>query len=194
VIVETERLLLREFAEEDWSAVLAYQSDPRYLRYTPWHERTEAEVRAFVDRFRDWRGETPRTRFQLAVVLRGEGRLIGNCGIRIIDPAARGAETGYELDPRYWGRGYATEAAGAMLAFGFEELGLHRVAAQCIAENAASVRVMEKLGMRREGRLVEEQWMKGRWWDRLLSAILDWEWRARVAGAAATAGGSAGSA
>ncbi len=192
MIVETERLLLREFDEDDWPAVLAYQSDPRYLRYTSWHERSEAEVRAFVERFRDWQRETPRTRFQLAVVLRSEGRLIGNCGIRIVEPTARGAETGYELDPRYWGRGYATEAAGAMLAFGFEQLGLHRVAAECVAENAALARVLEKLGLRREARLVEQRWMKGRWWDTLLYAILDREWHARPPGAATGTRGGAG--
>ncbi len=174
----TERLVLREFAEDDWPAVLTYQSDPRYLRYYAWTGRTEEEVRAFVRMFISHQEEQPRRKFQLAVTLRGDGRLIGNCGVRT-DPGRREGDIGYELDPRHWGRGYATEAARAILAFGFAELRLHRVWASCVAENAGSARVLEKLGMRREGHFREHEWMQGRWWDTFLYAILDHEWRAR---------------
>jgi RimJ/RimL family protein N-acetyltransferase len=109
------RLLLREFVEEDWEAVLAYQSDPLYLRYYEWTERTEADVREFVGWFLAQQQEEPRTKFQLAVVLKDEGRLIGNCGVRVNDPDLREGNIGYELDSRYWGQGYATEAARVVL-------------------------------------------------------------------------------
>jgi RimJ/RimL family protein N-acetyltransferase len=173
----TDRLILREFIPEDWRAVRAYQSDPRYLRFYEWEERGEADVRAFVAMFIDYRRETPRQKFQLAITLPESGELIGNCGIRVRDPAAREADIGYELDPRFWGRGYATEAARAMLAYGFGPLGLHRITADCLAENTASAHVLEKIGMRCEGHLREHVWMKGRWWDTLLYAILADEWR-----------------
>jgi RimJ/RimL family protein N-acetyltransferase len=176
VQLTTERLLLREFVEEDWPAVLAYQSDPRYLRYYAWTERAEADVRAFVRAFLDWQAERPRARYQLAITLREGGRLIGNCGVRVQNAAARRAEIGYEIAPAQWGQGYATEAARAMLAFSFAELGLHRISAWCVAENVASARVLEKLGLRLEGRLREQEWMQGRWWDTLLYAILEGEW------------------
>ena len=177
MIITTKRLVLREFAEDDWSAVLTYQSDPRYLRYYDWSERTEQNVRAFVRMFTAWREEEPRTKFQLAITLASDGQLIGNCGIRkkILD--AREADLGYELDPRYWGCGYATEAARAILAFGFQELALHRIWAWCIAENLASAHVLEKIGMRQEGHLLQNEWMQGRWWDTLLYAILEHEWQ-----------------
>ncbi len=178
MILMTERLMLREFEEADWPAVLAYQSDPRYLRYYHWTGRTEQDVRAFVKMFLAQREEQPRTKFQLAIILPDAGRLIGNCGIRMKVPDAREAEIGYELDARYWGRGYATEAAGAMMAFGFGDLGLHRVSASCITENQASAHVLEKLGLRQEGQLRENEWMKGRWWDTSLYGILEHEWRA----------------
>ncbi len=173
----TERLLLRELVESDWPAVLAYQSDPRYLEFEPWSERTEEDVRSFVQGLIGWQHEQPRRKYQLGIVLASTGRLIGNCGIRMDAAGASEAEIGYELDPAYWGRGYATEAARELLRFGFEELVLHRVAAWCIAENTASAHVLEKLGLQREGRLREREWMKGRWWDVLLYAILDREWR-----------------
>lgn len=185
MIITTERLILREFVEEDWRDVLAYQSDPQYLRYYDWTERTEADGRAFVGMFLAQQREQPRTRFQLAITLKESDHLIGNCGIRMAEPGARQAEIGYELAPACWGRGYATEAARAIVAFGFGELRLHRVWAWCIAENAGSVRVLEKLGMRCEGRLRESEWVKGRWRDTLLYAQLDREWRAHQGGTAA---------
>jgi len=176
MILDTERLLLREFVVDDWRAVLAYQSDPRYLRYYPWTERTAEDVQAFVQRFVGWQDERPRTKFQLAIVRRVEGQLIGTVGIRKEIAKVQKANVGFEVAPEYWGRGYATEAARAMLAFGFDELGLHRIWASCLAENVASVRVLEKLWMRQEGRLRENQWMKGRWWDMLVYGILEDEW------------------
>ena len=174
----TDRLLLREFAGDDWPAVLAYQSDPRYLQYYSWTERTAKEVQAFVQRFIDWQEEEPRTKFQLAVILRAERRLIGSCGIRTGEAKVRKADLGYEIAPPYWGQGYATEAARAVVAFGFRELRLHRIWASCLAENVASARVLEKLGMQREAVLREDQWMKGRWWNTLVYGILEHEWAA----------------
>lgn len=179
MILDTERLLLREFVVDDWRAVLAYQSNPRYLRYYPWTERAAQDVQPFVQRFVDWQEEQPRTKFQLAIVLRVEGQLIGTVGIRKEVAKVQKADLGFEIAPAYWGRGYATEAARAMLAFGFERLRLHRIWASCLAENVASARVLEKLGMRQEGRLRENQWMKERWWDTLVYGILEDEWAER---------------
>jgi RimJ/RimL family protein N-acetyltransferase len=92
---------------------------------------------------------------------------------------AQEADIGYEFAPAYWGQGYATEAAQAIMAFGFTELKVHRIWSWCIAENVGSARVMEKLGMRQEGRLRENEWIKGRWWDTLVYGVLDYEWRER---------------
>jgi len=174
----TERLILREFQADDWPAVLAYQIDPRYLRYYAWTGRTEEEARAFVQMFLDQQQTRPRIKFQLAVTLKDTHQLIGNCGIRLAAPGAHEGDIGYELDPNHWGRGYATEAARAIVRFGFTELGLHRIWSRCIAENLGSARVLEKVGMRLEGRQREKEHFEGRWWDTLLYAILKDEWRA----------------
>jgi [ribosomal protein S5]-alanine N-acetyltransferase len=180
----TPRLRLREFVESDWEAVLRYQSDARYLRYYEWTSRTEAEVRAFINRFIQQQRARPRTKFQLAITLRAPSpdtaSLIGNCGIRNTSADVTEASLGYELAPWHWGHGYATEAARAVVEFGFETLGLHRIWAQCIADNTASAHVLEKLGMQQEGHLRETQWLKGRWRDTLVYGILDREWRAAV--------------
>lgn len=179
MLLTTERLVLREFEEDDWRPVLSYQMDPLYLRYNPWTLRTEMDVKSFIQGFIVWQRERPRRRFQLAFTLKASGQLIGNGGIRIKNAYAREADIGYELDNRYWGQGYATEAAQALVDFGFKELRLHRIWAQCIAENGASAHVLEKLGMRLEGHFRENEWMKNRWWDTLQYAILEHEWNAQ---------------
>ena len=178
MILETHRLLMRDFIEADWQAVFTYQSDPLYLRYNDWTHRTQKDVCEFIQIFIDQQKDQPRTKFQLAVVLKEESRLIGNCGIRVNDREMREANIGYELNTQYWGQGYATEAAQAILKFGFEKLRMHRIWSWCVAENVASVRVLEKIGMLREGHLREKELIKGRWYDNFLYAILDHEWKA----------------
>ena len=86
------------------------------------------------------------------------------------------ADIGYELNPKYWNNGYATEAASAIVDFGFGQFGVHRIWADCIAENIGSAHVLEKLGMKLEGRLREHKYFKGRWWDTLMYAVLANEW------------------
>ncbi len=178
----TERLRLREFRETDWPDVWRYQRDPLYLRYYEWSERTPEAVQAFVAMFLAQQRAVPRHQFQLAITVQGSDQVIGNCGIRMAAPGAREANMGYELASEQWGKGYATEAARAIVAFGFTDLGLHRIAAECVADNTASARVLARLGMSLEGRLREKQWYRERWWDTLLFAILEQEWRAGLEG------------
>jgi ribosomal-protein-alanine N-acetyltransferase len=103
----TDRLLLREFVIGDWPAVLNYQRDPRYLRFYPWANRTEAQVRDFVEMFVQQQTERPRRKFQFAITFPNEDRVIGNCGIRRKPENDWEADIGYELSPEYWNRGYA---------------------------------------------------------------------------------------
>jgi [ribosomal protein S5]-alanine N-acetyltransferase len=174
--LETERLILRDFVKEDWQRVLEYQSNPLYLRYYEWTERTPEGAQEFVGWFLDQQKQQPRLKFQLAVVLKSNNQLIGNCGIRMDKENALQADIGYELDSKHWNHGYATEAAHAIVDFGFSRFGLHRVWSWCVADNVGSAHVLEKLGMRLEGRLSENEYYRGRWWDTLMYAILVDEW------------------
>jgi ribosomal-protein-alanine N-acetyltransferase len=180
MLLTTERLLLREFFENDWHAIFAYQSDPRYLRYSPWTQRQREDVAWLVQECIRWQHEQPHGKFQLAIVLQTDNLLIGTCGIRKATAYAQEAELGYELHPDYWGHGYATEAARSLLTFGFESLGLQRVWAQCVAENTASIRVLERLGMHQQRRLRQHTLMKNRWWDMLVYAIDRAAWQAQM--------------
>ncbi|MGB2694113.1 MAG: GNAT family protein [Dehalococcoidia bacterium] len=175
--ITTDRLILRDFVEGDWPPMLAWQRDPRHFRYYAWTEdRTEADVRALLQRFLGEQKVQPRRRFQLAITLPESGQIIGDAGIRRKTENDWEADIGYELAPEYWGNGYATEAARALVDMGFREWGLHRISSWCIADNVASARVLERLGLRLEGRLREADFFKGRWWDSLLYGLLVDEW------------------
>jgi ribosomal-protein-alanine N-acetyltransferase len=181
VVLRTPRLVLREYVEGDFAAVHAYAGDPEMTRYMAWGPNTEADTREFLAEALAARGTEPRTVFDLAITLRDGGRLVGGCGLRVSEPRHRGGVIGYILHRDAWGRGYASEAAQALVDFGFGTLGMHRIYAVCDPANVASAHVLEKLGMRREGVMREHRWEKGRWVDELLYAVLDREWAARRA-------------
>ena len=122
---------------------------------------------------------TPRLSFELAVIWRESGQLIGGCGLSVQNQPHRVGEIGYCLCPDFWGRGCAAEAARTLLALGFEQLQLHPIQATCDPENAGSRRVLEKIGMQQEGRLRQNLYIRGQWRDSLQWSILEHEWRSR---------------
>jgi RimJ/RimL family protein N-acetyltransferase len=168
-----ERLVLREYREDDWPAVHRYASDPEVCRFMMWGPNTEEQTRAHVRRSMQSAEVQPRRSFNLVVTLKESGELIGAASLVVSAPENRGGWIGYVFARERWGQGYATEAARLLVKFGFEELGLHRIFATCDAENRASARVLEKAGMTLEGRMRSHEFIKGRWRDSLLFAILE---------------------
>jgi ribosomal-protein-alanine N-acetyltransferase len=171
----TERLKLREFTQDDFQAVHEYASDPETVRYMPFGPNTKEETREFINRNLKRQQEQPRTEYGLGIVLKREDRLIGACGIHGVTEMQ--ASIGYILNRGYWGHGYATEAAKALVDHLFDELSVHRVYASCDPENHASIRVLEKVGMSLEGRLRENMIIHGEYRDSLVFGILVNEWK-----------------
>ncbi len=169
-MIETARLLLREFRESDLADIQEFACDPDVVRYLPWGPNTLEQTRQFLTNVVETRPES-----EFAIELKQEGRLIGSCRLTVKDGANRSGDIGYVLNPRYWGQGYMPEAARGLLDFGFGELKLHRIWATCNVLNSASTRVMEKIGMRREGHLLQDVFEKGAWRDSFLYAILEGE-------------------
>jgi [ribosomal protein S5]-alanine N-acetyltransferase len=174
--LETERLLLREVRAEDESDVHEYASDPEVVRQMIWGPNTPEATREFLASALATQAQWPRPNVGLAIEPKSERRLIGSIELRISDEANRTADFGYVLNRNYWGRGYMTEAAHAILDVAFRQLNLHRVWATCNAKNRPSYRVLEKLGMRREGLFLKHAMEKGEWRDTYLYAILAEEW------------------
>jgi RimJ/RimL family protein N-acetyltransferase len=176
--VQTDRLLLRPFAATDFEALLAIQSRDDVTRHLYWDPRTAAEVREVLEtKVRSTAIVAEGDNLSLAAVLRESGELIGDCSLRWLSAEHRQAEIGFIFHPDHHGHGYATEAAAALLALAFDELRVHRVIGRLEARNTASARVLERLGMRQEAHLVENEHVKGEWQSEVVYAVLDREWR-----------------
>jgi RimJ/RimL family protein N-acetyltransferase len=177
--LETERLLLRPVVASDLDAVFAYQSRPDVARYLYWGPRTRDEVRAALElkvaaRSIHERGDV----LALGVTVPPSTWLIGDLILELTSVEHRQAEIGYIIHPDHAGHGYATEAGREVLKIAFEDLRVHRVVGRLEARNTASARVLEKLGMRREAHLIENEFVKGGWQSEAIYAILDREWGA----------------
>ncbi len=184
MVLKTPRLWLRELCATDIAALNEIERDPRVTRYMTFDVQTTDQTRAYIEGAVRQQSDDPRRFFDLAIVLGGEHpdasgalprELIGRCGLGIRRPEHRESELWYELHPAHWGRGYAFEAASALLQFGFTSLELHRVWADCDPRNRASCRIAERLGMTLEGRLRENYFLKGEWCNSAVYGILNRE-------------------
>jgi RimJ/RimL family protein N-acetyltransferase len=176
VPLETERLRVRHLVPEDFAAMYAIESRPEVARWLYWEPRTEAEVRESLDRRIARARDHAETGVTFGAEIVATGELVGHVSLTV-GPHRQG-EIGFIFHPDHQGRGYATEAAAAVLGIGFGPYGLHRVCGTLEARNTASARVLEKLGMRREAHLRENEWVKGEWQSELVYALLAREWRA----------------
>lgn len=168
-----KKVYLREFKQEDWTAVHEYASKKLVCRYQPWDPNTEEDSRGFVRQNIYDAALRPRKRYALAIIESETQRLAGTAELNIRDIHGHNGEIGYSLHPECWGRGLATEAARLLIYFGFNELHLHRIYATCDPRNIASYKVMEKLGFTYEGRMRENLLIKDGWRDSLIYSILE---------------------
>ncbi|ARF56859.1 GNAT family N-acetyltransferase [Streptomyces gilvosporeus] len=179
--IRTDRLELRPIrADDDFEAIYAYRSLPevcRYLYTGPYEEdelRADLAIKATRATLRD-SGDF----LSLAVVVRESGQVIGDVSFALTHAQHRQGTIGYVFHPDHGGHGYATEAGRALLKLGFEDLRLHRIQAELDGRNTASARLLERLGMRREGHLRENEFLDGEWADEVVYAMLAREWRER---------------
>jgi RimJ/RimL family protein N-acetyltransferase len=175
--LSTPRLSLRRFRESDAEAFASYRSDPAVARYQGWDAPYPVEQASrFVSAMATEPADVPGEWLQIAVTLVGDDALVGDCAFAPQAHEPRTVEVGFTIALEHQGRGYAREAVSSLLRYLFEQLGKHRVTASCDPRNAPSVRVLEAVGMRREGHMVESTWGKDEWSDDLLFAILRREW------------------
>ncbi len=179
-VLETQRLLLRPMERKDAADMYEYARLQETTRYLLWNPHPSVEyTRAYLTtmsrlyrkgQFFDW-----------AVVEKATGKMIGTCGFARLEQNHRIGEIGYVLNPAYHGRKIATEAASAVIRYGFETLGLNRIEGRYMVENVASRRVMEHCGMTLEGVLRQSMMVKGRFRDIGLCSLLLADYQAREA-------------
>jgi RimJ/RimL family protein N-acetyltransferase len=166
--IETARLRLRRLTPADLPDMHALDADPGLVRWLYDDPRSEEESRRALQRRLD---RDPATGLTLAVEIRDSGAFAGHVSLTV-DVVHKQGEIGFMFSPAHQGKGYATEAARAMLELGFGVYGLHRIVGRAEARNVASTRVMERLGMRREALLIENEWVKGEWQSEVIYALL----------------------
>ncbi|SOC45052.1 GNAT family N-acetyltransferase [Ureibacillus acetophenoni] len=168
----SDRLVIRRFVVTDWETVYEYTSDPIVMKYIPEGVFSENDAKSFINENMGDNAE------KFAVVLKEENVLIGHIDFHRYF-GNHTFEIGWVFNPKYYNKGYATEAAYATLKHGFETMKLHRIVATCQPENPASYRIMEKIGMRREGFFKKCIPYGDEWWDEYYYAILQEEWNAQ---------------
>ncbi len=169
--LDTEHLILRKMSVRDTDDMNEYARLAEVTKYLTWsphpsrnYTREYLEYigsRYIAGEFYDW-----------AVVERKSGKMIGTCGFTRFDYHSNAGEVGYVLNPAYWGNGYATEAARAVIKFGFESLLLNRISAMHIEGNSASRHVMERVGMQYEGTLRGYMLVKNQYKDICICSLL----------------------
>jgi RimJ/RimL family protein N-acetyltransferase len=173
--ITTSRLLLRPLNEADLEALLGYRNDPEVARYQSWTKITPKEAQAFVEQAAA-AVPGPGRSLVFAITLPESGLLIGDCILKISEDGQQG-EIGFTLSPLYQGQGYGVEAVQGLLDYAFGTLKLHRIVAVTDARNTPSAKLLERLGMRREGHLLQSRQVRGSWRDELVYAMLQSEWQ-----------------
>ena len=161
--VRTSRLTLREFVKTDLDSIHAYSVDPRVTRHMFFGPRDAQGTADYLEGLLASQRETPRTRFELAVMENTSGRLIGACELSVIESNV--VDLGYMLGTPDWGKGFATEIALALIDAAFFDLRAERVISTVDVSNKASIHVLEKIGMRWEAVYRKHRRAKNRWWD-----------------------------
>jgi [ribosomal protein S5]-alanine N-acetyltransferase len=176
VSLSGQRLTLREFREDDLDATMAVVGDPEVTHTLSFDTRGRPEQAERLQQDVERAQSKPRPDYYLAVADHDD-LLIGF--VRIGLGRDDSGELGFAIRRADWGQGYAAEAAGLMLDFGFQTLGLHRIQAACGPENRTSQRLLARLGFTPEGRMRDHVFTNGAWRDSLLYSILDREWSRR---------------
>jgi ribosomal-protein-alanine N-acetyltransferase len=174
---EYGQLLIREFTDSDRDALLEFTHDPKQLQLMLFSLSTEQEVDEFLAMAQREAQKEDRCEWHLALEEKDTPGFIGSVALMVGKEARSSAELGYWFKRSVWGHGYATEASRFMLEVGFSTLGLHRIWGKCHIKNPASARVMEKLGMQREGLIREHVWLRDHYRSSLLFSMLDHEYQ-----------------
>ena len=177
--LQTERLSLREIVVEDGPAMQAFQACEEHWRGQAVEPKELSDGTLRIQRYMEHRGpDSARRLFAYAAIETSSGTLVGQVSLsRMTHPAI--ASLGFGVAGHAAGRGYATEMASRLLAFGFEDVGVNRITAEIAIENRPSQRVAEKIGMNREGVVREGIYAQGRWWTEAIYAQIASEYAAR---------------
>jgi len=177
VALHGDRVKLREVRVDDATDALAWSSDREWFRYLA-HEPVDSldQEQAFFHSLLADTTATPRRTYHLGITTESSDTIIGLARLGVTSERHYAADLGYGIRRDLWGNGITTEAVKLLIGFGFDQLGLHRIWAHHHPDNVASERVLQKVGMTKEGRLRDNMLTSDGWRDSNLYAILEDEW------------------
>lgn len=175
---ETTRLQIRPLCVDDKESIFSYRSDPETNKYLSLIPKSVDDIVEFIANS-STKINVPGTWFQLGIVERATNQLIGDIGVHFLnsDPENKQVEIGYTLNKEFRGKGYATEALSAVIDYLFNTLNKHRITASIDPTNLKSIKLVERLGFRKEAHFVESLYFHGKWVDDLVYALLSKEWK-----------------
>jgi RimJ/RimL family protein N-acetyltransferase len=168
-------LTIRPIHIDDKNDIFNYRADSETNKYQGWIPKTIYEVETFIDKVSTQINE-PQTWFQFVIIEKETQKIIGDFGIHFIDSENRQAEIGCTLNKHFLNKGYATEAVKKVIDYLFKELKKHRIITSIDPYNKNSIRLVERIGFRKEAHFVESIWIHGKWADDLIYALIEKDW------------------
>ncbi len=177
IYAETDRLLLRQLTLSDVKDFLEYRSDEAVAKYQGWDIISdEKEAYDYLEAYSKNKPGVMGEWATIGIELKSDNKLIGDLGIKTHQFSTEHGEIGFTIARNFWQKGYGKEAVTALINYAFTELKMHRITGVSNVANVASQKLMEAIGMRREGHFTKNIWFKGDWKDEYLYAILEEEW------------------
>jgi RimJ/RimL family protein N-acetyltransferase len=177
--LETERLILRKFKESDAEIFFNYRTKPEVVLYQGegWVDYKIEQAVEFVKKQMNFEPGIPNTWFQIAIELKSTGNIVGDLAIHTLPEDINQVEIGFTLNPIYQNKGFGIEAVKCLLGYIFNVMNKHRVIAIADVRNNSSIKLLQKIGLRREGHFIKSAWNKSEYTDEYLFAMLKEEWR-----------------
>ena len=176
MILETERLIIRPLRLDDKYEIFEYRSDSETNKYQGWIPEKIEDVETFIGKISKQINE-PETWFQFVIIVKEKKKIVGDLGIHFFDSENKQAEIGCTLNKDFQNKGYATESVKRVIDFLFKELNKHRIITSIDPENKNSIRLVERIGFRKEAHFVESLLINGKWVDDLIYALTEKDWK-----------------
>jgi len=173
--LETKRLIIRPMTLDDKFEVFEYRSDTETNKYQGWIPETMDDVESFIGKISKQINE-PETWFQFVIVEKETQKIVGDMGIHFFDSENKQVEIGCTLNKNFHGQGYATESIKRVIDYLFKELKKHRIIASIDPDNTNSIRLVERIGFRKEAHFVESLFIHGKWADDVIYAMIEKDW------------------
>lgn len=174
--LESERLILRPININDKNEMFAYRSDMETNKYQGWIPKTIGEVEIFIEKIAKQINE-PETWYQFAIIEKESQKIVGDFGVHFLDRENKQVEIGCTLNKNYQNKGYATESVRKVIDFLFSDLNKHRIITSIDPNNVSSIRLVERIGFRKEAHFVESLFVNEKWVDDLIYSLIEKDWK-----------------